>query len=442
MKIRRSRDYLVRGILVLLFMTCQAIAAKNLATDDQLDLEKLALRVAASDEVRSSRERARRQLLADETAATLAGVEGLERALDQWVMGQVVAVINNDPARPRLLWAVDNTPRQWYGHIFPGAAVAIDNPDNVNRTSPLHGNWSYRLKGQFGSPRVGQTSINVTAAPNGQLRMGEAIATLTDRHIVTDETGRFEITLDNTPANGRRNHIQLRDGPMMLSVRDSHSDWRQKPTSLSISVVAGPEAATPVSAAELAVLAAEGLDEFVAYWLNFKNNFWNKPDFNRMNGPLLRKSEGGWGTQAGGRFRIAPDEALVITTLDGGAAYTGFQISDPWTISPTPVYRTTSRNLSQVTANPDGSYTYVVALVDPGVANWIDTAGLHEGWFMLRWQNLPDNVEVEALVTEIKLVKLDELDAVLDEQVPRVDIAARRAEILRRIEEHAVRSAE
>jgi len=437
-KLRRS----IHALALLACVVTPPLWANTLATDDQLNLEKLALRVAASDAVRTAREAARARLLSDETASSLAGAQGLERALDQWVMGQVVAAINNDPARPKFLWAVDNTPRQWHGHIFPGAAVAIDNPDNVNRTSPLHGDWSYRLEGQFGSPQTAQTSINVTAAPQGQLRMGEAIATLTDRDIEADEAGRFVITLDKTPGNGRKNHIQLRDGHMMLSIRDSHSDWQQKPTTLSIRVVAGPDPAAPASEAELTALAAEGLDDFVAYWLNFKNSFWNKPVYNRMNGPLLRKSEGGWGAQAGGRFRIASDEALVITTLDGGAAYTGFQISDPWTISPTPVYLTTSRNLSQVRANPDGSYTYVVSLVDPGVANWIDTAGLHEGWFMLRWQNLPDNVEVETLVTQTKLVKLDELDAFLGEQVPRVDIAARRTEIMRRIIEHGSRSAE
>src|SRR5690606_5475052 len=116
--------------------------------------------------------------------------------------------------------------------------------------------------------------------------------------------------------------------------------------------------------------SAAGLYDFVQYWLNHKNNLWGKPNHNQMSGPMLREEEGGWGVLAGGRFHIKDDEALVITTSDGEAAYTGFQISDPWTISPTPAYMTTSRNLSQLTANPDGNYTYVISLVDPGVANW------------------------------------------------------------------------
>src|SRR3546814_4292625 len=77
-----------------------------------------------------------------------------------------------------------------------------------------------------------------------------------------------------------------------------------------------------------------------------------------------------------------------LTTKDGGADYIGFQITDPWTLRPETVLRISSLNKTQAKPNPDGSYTYVIALQDPGVANWIDTAGLHEGWFQIRWQNV------------------------------------------------------
>jgi len=128
----------------------------------------------------------------------------------------------------------------------------------------------------------------------------------------------------------------------------------------------------------------------------------------------------------------------VITTVDGGAAYTGFQVSDPWTISPYPFYATTSRNSSQVTPNSDGSLTYVISLIDPGVANWIDTAGLHEGWFMLRWQNLK-TAEGTSLLRSARLVRLGELDAVLPPGTPRTTLQQRSAEILKRAEDYESR---
>jgi hypothetical protein len=153
-------------------------------------------------------------------------------------------------------------------------------------------------------------------------------------------------------------------------------------------------------------------------------------------GPLGR--DGGWGYQAGGRFKLSDDEALVITTGGAGAAYTGFQVSDPWTISPDPKYATTSRNSSQVTANPNGSHTYVISVIDPGVANWIDTAGLHEGWFMLRWQNVK-TADPSSLLRSARLVRWTELDAELPPGTPRATLQQRSAEIQRRAEDYESR---
>jgi hypothetical protein len=413
-----------------------------LATPEQIELERLALRVFESRELRMAREDARALLLADPTAKTLDGANGLDRALDQWVMGQIAATINQDPSRPCLLWAVDNTPRGWFGHVFPGAAVAIDNPDNVNRVGPLNGDYEYLLEGRFGNPATAQTSINVTRAEHGQLRWGDAVATLTDQMIEADDQGRFSITLDRSPANGRPNHMQLVAGPLQIAIRDSHSDWAQQATAFSLQVTAGPTPAAPASEDELVREAAQGLDEFVKFWLGFKNSFWDQPQHNHMVGPLGRAREGGWGTQAGGRFLLDHQQALVITTRSGGAEYAGIQISDPWTISPTPVYLTTSRNLAQSHPNPDGSFTYVIAMVDPGAANWIDTAGIREGWFMLRWQNLPEGVDYQTLVQDTRLVSLADLASVLPDGCPVADLAQRRQEILLRIAQHERRCGE
>ena len=436
----RARLYLIIiGSFMVAFSSALS-SASPLATDDQIELERLALRVAAAPLLRQARERVRALLLADSSAQTSDGAAGLDRALDQWVMGQVVATINNDPSRPKLMWAVDNTPRKWFGHVFPGGAVAIDNPDNVNRTGPLDGAWSYELQGRFGSPPTAQMSININLAEGGQLRWGDAVATMTNLQVVADDDGRFSITLDKSPADGRQNHMQLADGPLQISIRDSHSDWRQLPTAFTIKVTSGPSPAEPATEQELIQHSADGLEEFVKFWLGFKNTFWNTPDYNEIVGPNAREREGGWGTQAGGRYLLEDDQALVVVTTDGGAAYTGFQISDPWTISPTPIYQTTSRNLTQSSPNADSSYTYVISLVDPGVANWIDTAGLHEGWFMLRWQNLPPNAEIAPLVREIKLINLRDLDKALPQGTPRTNLQQRREEILARMAQHRIRS--
>jgi hypothetical protein len=87
----------------------------------------------------------------------------------------------------------------------------------------------------------------------------------------------------------------------------------------------------------------------VRYWLGFKDWFLETPNDNQLVGP--RGREGGWGYLAGGRFKIAADEALLVTIHDGGAEYTGFQIADPWTMSPNPAYRLVSRNKTRSKPN-------------------------------------------------------------------------------------------
>src|ERR1700761_4400709 len=101
-----------------------------LATPDQRDVEAQALRLIEHPKIRAAREAARALLLADPVAGTHDGRLGLDRALDQWVLALVMRVANADPWRPKIIWNVFNPPRRWFGHTYPGAAVAIDNPDN------------------------------------------------------------------------------------------------------------------------------------------------------------------------------------------------------------------------------------------------------------------------------------------------------------------------
>ena len=162
--------------------------------------------------------------------------------------------------------------------------------------------------------------------------------------------------------------------------------------------------------------------------------FRSFPEPNRLVGPNGR--DGNWGYLAGGRFRIADDEAVLVTLDPAGSYYTGFQITDPWTIAPDPMLRLASLNAGQVTPNPDGTVTYVVALADPGVANWIDTCGLHEGWMLTRWQGVPTDAPLERMIREVRQVALDAIPA----EVPRVDLAGRRAQIAQRARAFALRT--
>jgi hypothetical protein len=111
------------------------------------------------------------------------------------------------------------------------------------------------------------------------------------------------------------------------------------------------------------------------------------------------------------RWQLADDEALLVTVTLGGASYLVCPVTNDWFITTDYVNHTQSLNNSQAVANPDGTYTFVISPTDPGVYNWVDTVGMHEGTLNLRWQGLPGpSAELSATM---KLVKLSELPGTL-----------------------------
>jgi hypothetical protein len=410
-----------------------------LATPEQRDAERLALRLIEAPAIRAAREAARALLLADPIVHTPDGRAGLDRALDQWGLALAMRVVNADPFRPAVVWNVYNPARHWFGHTYLGAAVAIDNPDNSNREIPIDGGSIYEIRGQFGTPAT-QFTIEVVTDFDGYAGIGRTLAALTSQRIEADADGRFVITVGGDAA-GRTNHLPSEPGcRTFIFCRDSMADWKQVPTALSVTRIAGPEAPPPRDEATIIADIVASMPTWVRFWNGFKDDFLGLPDPNRLVGPIGRP--GGWGFLYGGRFRVGGDDALIVTTTGGGANYTGFQIADPWTISPDPIHRLASLNRSQSRANPDGSTTYVLAARDPGVHNWIDTTGLSEGWMLLRWQGVPPDIDPAALVRSVEAVKLADLAAALPADVPMADISSRAEQIAGRIADHALRLAE
>ncbi|GLR68097.1 hypothetical protein GCM10010909_27780 [Acidocella aquatica] len=411
-----------------------------LATDDQRKAEKLALRLIEDPRIRAAREEARATLRADKVAALPDGYLGLDRALDQWILALTMRCINADPWRPKVLWNVYNAPRYWFGHVYAGAAVAIDNPDNSNREISVDGDSAYIIHGRFGKPAT-QFMIEIVVDFDHYAGIGRTLSALTTQNIVSDTDGNFTITIDSQLAHGRVNHLQSAAGKLnWMFMRDSMADWRQNITTLRVERTAGPPALPERTEDEIVGDIVTSMPVWVEFWRGFKDDFLGYPEPNRLVGPNGRP--GGWGFLSGGRFHISGGQAVVITVTDGDANYTGCQISDPWTISPDPVTRLASLNKSQILPNPDDSITYVLAARDPGVHNWIDTVGLLDGWMMLRWQGVPATTDPATLVRSIKTVNLDDLASALPAGTPQATLASRSAQIARRIAEFAVRFVE
>jgi len=397
-----------------------------LYTPDQEAAEKLALRLIERADIRAAREDARHGMIADPAAASVDGHLALDNALDQWVLALAMREANGDTADPRVTWNVSNPPRNWFGHFYHGAAVAIDNPDNFNREIPIDGDGHYEIELQF-SQNPPQFSVVIEMEPEHHAGLGHNIGALTLQDLLPHCDDDQRVTVTVGPEEGGPLHLQSQSGRIQIYTRDSQADWNQLPAHVSVKRLDPPADWTPRTEEEIAATVIADMPAWVRFWRGFKDDFLGFPEPNTLVGPNGR--DGNWGYLAGGRFALADDEAVLITLDPVGSYYTGFQITDPWTIAPDPMLRLASLNTAQVTPNPDGTVTYAIALADPGTANWIDTCGLHEGWMLTRWQGVPANPPKDQMIRDVRLVKIADIPG----DVPRVDLLARRAQVAGRV---------
>jgi hypothetical protein len=102
-----------------------------------------------------------------------------------------------------------------------------------------------------------------------------------------------------------------------------------------------------------------------------------------------------------GLWRLEPDEALVIEATPPKCHYWNFQLGNIWAESLDYKFRNVHVNSGQAVLNEDGSFRLVVAHVDPGVANWMDTAGHEHGTMCVRWVRADAHPEPKCRVVKV-----------------------------------------
>jgi hypothetical protein len=330
----------------------------------------------------------------------------------------------------------------------PLSGTMIDNPDNIYRSIPIDGAAIYVITGRIVFPAPAQqtfTLYNQTAGTQKNEKVRTNLAengSLSLQSLDIERDGSFTITADASPANGRKNHLQTDPAARNASilVRDTLLDWgRENPVQLSVSRTAGPPVAPVASDAALAAKAASLTGSSAGYYLTWvKNGTYSGPpngfthNFNRVSG---------WGGIKQGHYLLEPGEALVVTLDRRGAAYLGFQLADTWGQGQASAFiaRTGSLNASQARANRDGTYTFVIAPDDPGVHNWLDTAGLRAGIYGVRWQQMPTGVTLDDAVRDIRVVKTATLKSVLPPETVWVTPEERKAQQAKRTADYARR---
>lgn len=328
---------------------------------------------------------------------------------------------------------------------FPNTVARIgwDNPDNPYLSFPVRGDHSYRLRGNL--TNFDLVTINVYSGMLGLTPVSElrTVSSLASDELEVDERGDFVLTLSPEPVDG--NWLKLEPDAYIVVVRRLVSEWERTNEGrwevLNLTTL-GQGSSVPNTGSVKKMLSnatrqTRALREMltIAHRLNFQMalspNEISEPAPGDPNLPMADAFQ----ASSRGYFKLAEDEALILEAPVPNCRYTNIQLANPWMESLDYASHQSSLNHATAHVNADHRVRYVVSGQDPGVQNWLDTAGHAEGSFFMRW------TRCEAYPTDVttKLVKLSELEKHLPADTPRVSpderreaIADRQAAISRR----------
>jgi hypothetical protein len=265
--------------------------------------------------------------------------------------------------------------------------LGADNPDNRYLSACISGAHEYRIKGHRGT--VQYLSFGTQAGHYGQGGGLPPTGFLEASQLQLEPNGDFEIALSCEKRDG--NWLPMTPETGMLIVRQTFGDRsKETPAALDIRRVDGPHQPTPITPAQVddglksASTLVAGASLLFAKWAR---------DFQQHSNQLPRFDQE-VSNQAGGdpniayyhsHWRLAPDEALVIEVAPPQCENWNFQLNNYWMESLEYRYFRIHVNKFSAVYRPDGSVRIVVAHSDPGVANWVQTAGHDNGTMLFRW---------------------------------------------------------
>ena len=254
-------------------------------------------------------------------------------------------------------------------------------PDCIYTRATLRGGESYRLFGNRGTARyVGLQTMNGIVATANELV----------DELEVDADGNFEVVLSASKRTGRAgNWMRIEGDHPTLTVRHFFYDWDTEVASslrierLGDAVEAGARSVDSDVAVSRQLAA---LGDFVHDNLAFFLQFGAAPPTNGFLPPIDRTDIGAAAENRPviGRWELRPDEALIVEVEPPEGIYWSFSIGNPWWETIHYGRHQSSLNAHQAVVDSDGLVRVVLCADDPGVANWLDTAGYSNGPIILR----------------------------------------------------------
>jgi hypothetical protein len=263
--------------------------------------------------------------------------------------------------------------------------IGADNPDNHYQSATVSGAHEYVIRGRRNTVHylgIGTYHGNYgSSARRGQSGYLDRFETGPD--------GRFEVALSRERRPG--NWLPMEPDTDLVIVRQTFQDRSsERIADLSIERVGGPERPAPLTPAFLdrwlrsAAAWVQGTASLFADWAEgFAQRTNELPRFD----PAVATAAHGDPNIVyyHGYWELGPDEAYVMDVTPPDCEYWNFQVNNHWMESLDYRYHRIALNHHEAARREDGSVRLVLAHEDPGVPNWLETAGHRRGTCCLRW---------------------------------------------------------
>ncbi len=293
-------------------------------------------------------------------------------------------------------------------------------PDCLYTRAVMRGGESYRLFGNRGTARyVGLQTMNGIAST--------ANALVDELAVGAD--GDFEVVLSAQERRG--NWMRIEGAQPTLTVRHFFYDWETEvPSSLHIERLGEPVHADSSTVAPDVAVSRQlvALGDFVHDNLKFFLQFGAAAPANGFLPPIDRTAMGAAAENKPviGRWELNSDEALILEVEPPEGVYWSYSLGNPWWETIHYGRHQSSLNAHQAAVDSDGLVRVVLCGRDPGVANWLDTAGHSNGAMILRCVRT-----ATAPIPTARVVSFDDVASALPADTTRVT-ADKRASVLDR----------
>jgi hypothetical protein len=302
------------------------------------------------------------------------------RLLLEAVAAKTIEAIGSDGDHPVFLPALNAT-----------LNVFQPNADTTYRSAVISPGGTYRLRGERGSLRIlklgqfGRTPAKASTSIS-------ALAYNDFNELHLDQAGRFDVTLSATRPQGYTGDWwQLQPGVSSLLLRQVDFDWAaERDPRISIERLDKPVERPRPDGAELERRLrnlATSIGNTAFFLVDHVEGLRREGYINRLKEFDVSHLGGLVGQfYYEGAYELSPDEALVLEAkVPAKCTY--------WSVILTnDIYETTdwynnqsSLNGAQLRVDPDGIIRIVISPKDPGVPNWLDTAGYSTGAIQGRW---------------------------------------------------------